>query len=309
MEAVAGLLCSGDSVLVPGKDVGSRSRAGVDSGTNTEPDWEDQIRAELESGSKVSQDFNALKLKQQQDELDFNKSKSELQRKSAEAVRQHKALLEKLESVRVKLQLNNSKAMRKNFMSKIQEVTSERNRAQEERDRLSLELAEAQQQLSSLEQEQKEEQHKWDQELSELRSQTERAQNEAREAVCSAQRDERAAVERQRDAANESIETWLNQVNVYLSGLQAELPLRHRQEKTPWENREAEVKQKQAELRSRFTELLQRLDQGQELQSLPQISLPSLKQVPMAELYFHRIMQMTNRPSAPPLSLWPRPLT
>ncbi|XP_072289883.1 uncharacterized protein rnf214 [Eucyclogobius newberryi] len=296
---MAGLVCSRDA------GQGAGSRLSVDSGTNTEPDWEDRVRTMLDSSSKVNQDFNALKVAQQQDELDFSKSQSHLQKKKNEAVKQHQALLEKMQSVRVKLQLNNNKAMRKNFLSKIQEMTSERDHAQEERDKLVAELAEAELQRSALEEEQKQEQSRWDQELSELRRQTERAQTEAREAVCRAQRDERMAVERQRDVANERVEAWLNQVSVYLSGLRAELPVRLRQEKPLWEKKEASVKQKQSELQAAFSDLLLQLQRGEDLENLPQVHLPVLPLVPMAELYFHRIMQMTPRPPAPP----PAPLT
>lgn len=278
----------------------------LDCGVNTDQDWEEQIRTMLESGSKLSQDFNALKLKQQQDELDFNKSRSELQKRRDQAVKQHQALLEKLESVRVKLQLNNSKATRKNFLSKIQEITSEKSRAQEEKDRLCEELSEAEARLSSLEQEQEEERRQWEQDLTELRGQTERAQKEAKEAEVKATRDMRSALEKHRDTSDEMVTAWTNQVGVYLSGLRAELPHRHRQEKAQWERREAAVKRSHTELQTRISDLLLQLDRH-ELDTLPPLSLPALPQVPMAELYFHRIMQVTPRPPPPPPVLAPPP--
>lgn len=290
-------LCAGDAGF----------RSTLDSGVNTDPDWEEQIRTALESGTKLSQDFNALKLTQQQDELDFSKSRSEVQKRRDQAIKQHQGLLDKLESVRVKLQLNNSKATRKNFLSKIQEVTSEKSRAQEERDKLGEELAEAEAKLAALQLEQEDERRQWEQDLSDLRRQTEHAQKEAKEAEAKAQRDMRTALERHRDTSEQMVQAWLNQVSGYLSGLRAELPHRFRQERAQWDRRETAVKRSQSELQTRISHLLQQLDRH-ELESLPPIHLPALPQVPMAELYFQRIMQVVPRPPAPPPVLPPPPV-
>lgn len=316
MEMIAEVLSSGDSgqrrTVQPGLETlsagGVQSCCGsrVDSAVNTDPDWEEQIRTMLESGGKLSEEFNTMKLKQQQDELDFSKTRGDLQKKRDQAVKQHQALLEKLESVRVKLQLNNSKATRKSFLSKIQEVTSEKNLAQEERDRLCEQLSEVDLRLSSLRQEQEAERTRWEQDLTELRSQTERAQKQARDAQSKATKDQRETLEKQRHQADEMVTAWNNQVGVYLSGMRAEFPHRYRQEKSQWDRRLMSVKKNQTEFHAKINLLFQALDRPDPDPDLDlDLSLPALPQVPMAELYFHRIVQTTPCPPAPPPALVP----
>ncbi|CAB1419865.1 unnamed protein product [Pleuronectes platessa] len=104
---------------------------------NTEPDWESQVSAMLDYSVSLSEEYGGLKRKQGEEEAEQDKHKQQLQKKKEEAARQHQAVMDKLESVRVKLQLNNSKAIRKNFLSKKQEMTSEKDRAEEEKKRYS----------------------------------------------------------------------------------------------------------------------------------------------------------------------------
>ncbi|XP_076586727.1 uncharacterized protein rnf214 [Chaetodon auriga] len=276
---------------------------------NTEPDWEHQVAAMFEYSSSLTAQYDSLMRKQEEEEVAHEKDKQQLQKKKEETTRQHQALLDKLESLRVKLQLNNSKATRKNFLAKNQEMTLEKNRAEEERNRLSKELEESEQKLTALMEEQSEEQQRWQEELDELRQEMEQVRKEAQEAELLALQDEIAAVEKQRDVAMARIEAWLREVGQYLNALRVEFPHQYTQERQKWEKKEGLVRRNQAELQSRFQEVLLQLQQGRELGSVPRINVPSLPQVPMADLRFNQTMQSLFRPQfMPPPNPASRPL-
>ncbi|XP_058491617.1 RING finger protein 214 [Solea solea] len=270
-----------------------------DSGINTEADWESQVVAMYEYSTTLSEQYDGLMRKQSEEETVQEKHKQLLQKKKEEATRQHQALLDKLESLQVKLQLNNSKAARKNFLMKKQEMTSEKNRAEEEKNRLTNELVESERKLTTLTEEQREEQRRWQEELLELRKEMERVRKEVREAERLALQEETVAVEKQRDVAMTRIEAWNRELSQYLNMLRVELPQDYPHERLKWEKKEAVVRRNQAELQGRFQEVLLQLQQGRELGSLPRINLPSLPQIPTADLRFNQMMQSLVQFGAP----------
>ncbi|XP_037536064.1 RING finger protein 214 [Nematolebias whitei] len=268
----------------------------TESAANTQPDWEDQVAAMLEHGSKLSEEYNRLVKKQEEEEVAKAKHKQELQKMMKEALLQQKIQQEKRDSLGVKLQLNNPKAARKNFLSKKQEMTSEKNRAEEERNRLLRELEDSDKKLTTLSEEQREEQRRWEEELEELRREMERVRKEAQEAQLQALRDEISAVEKQRDVAMSHIEAWLREVSQYLNALRVDFPQQYHTDRAKWEKNEGLVQKNKAELQKRFQEVLQQLRQGRELESLPRINVPALPQVPMADLRFRQVMQSLAPP-------------
>ncbi|KAG8011761.1 hypothetical protein GBF38_004088 [Nibea albiflora] len=278
-------------------------RTAEELGVNTDSDWESEVAAMLQYSSSLAEQYDSLMRKQDEQEVSHEKDKQQLQKKKEEATRHHQGLLDKLESLRVKLQLNNSKATRKNFLAKKQEMMSEKNRAEEERNRLAKELEDSSRKLNALTEEQSEEQRRWQEELEELRQEMERVRK-AQEVELLALQDEIVAVEKQRDVAMARIEAWLKEVAQYLNTLRVECPQQYPQERQKWEKTENLVRRNQVELQSRFQEVLQQLQQGRELESLPRINVPSLPQVPQAQFQPH--IRVPLRVTPPP-SLSPSP--
>lgn len=64
----------------------------TESAANTQPDWEDQVAAMLEHGSKLTEEYNRLVMKQEEEEVAKVKQKQELQKMMKEALLQQQVI-------------------------------------------------------------------------------------------------------------------------------------------------------------------------------------------------------------------------
>ncbi|KAJ8266305.1 hypothetical protein GJAV_G00128890 [Gymnothorax javanicus] len=225
-------------------------------------------------------------------------------------IRKQQALIDKMESLRVKLKLNCSKITRKNFILKVQELTKGKESLEEERNRLSLDLEETEKRLTALMEEQCQEKLTWERELAELRKEAEGARKEAEEACQSALKDEVLALEMQRDVTISQMEEWIAEAERYRQTLRFDTSPQNLQHRLDWDKSVNTGHVFLGNLQRQFNEQLLCLQRGQPLDSLPTVSLPPLPQVPTLELVLGPMtpppcpfVSMQTAPRLPPAPL------
>ncbi|XP_045080455.1 RING finger protein 214 isoform X2 [Coregonus clupeaformis] len=261
----------------------------ADKDVNTDQDWESLMSVD-EYSTHLALQYEELIKQQEEEEADHGSQVDSLVQKKDEGVHQQQVLLDKIESLRVKLQLNCCKTTRKNFAVKKQELSVEKSKMEEERNRLSQELEETTRKLALLIEEQNQEKLMWERELADLNTEMERLQKESEEATQRALREEVSlyifinsitALEMQRDVTMSEVDDWLKEADQYINTLGFDpSQQQHMHHRLEWENNVAVVRSSLAGLQNQFKEQLHLLQQGQPMESLPGVTLPHLPQVP-----------------------------
>ncbi|XP_072558131.1 RING finger protein 214 isoform X2 [Paramormyrops kingsleyae] len=256
----------------------------AENAANTETDWESQMSSLENSSAQLTLQYEALHKKQKEDQDQDEKQIQLLQQKRDDAIRQHKALFEKMESLRVKLQLNCYKTTRKNFTVKKVELTGERDRLKEETSRLGKDLEEVDRNLRSLIEEQGEEKKTVQRELEDLREMLNRTTKEYEKDRKNALRDEEASLNMQKEMLTSQVKDWLSDAEQYLSAIRSDVSQEDMQQRRGWDSTVEAVRSSLDTMQDQFTEYLHLVQQGQHLDSLPPITAPSLPPIPPIDL-------------------------
>ncbi|XP_036435994.1 LOW QUALITY PROTEIN: RING finger protein 214 [Colossoma macropomum] len=265
-------------------------------GSNTTDDWVTVMHSIDEYSSRLELQYESLLKQEDTDQAEHTLLLESLKKTRDETKRQHQILLDKIESLQVKLELNSSKTTRKNFSTKLEELTAERDRLAEGKRRLTQELEEADRKLKQLTEEQNNEKLSWEQEIADLQEEKERLSKQVEEANQMALKDEIEALESQRLLAIAHVEDWQAEAERYLGKLRMEHSPQHGRQRMEWEKNVVMVRNSLTKLQNMYNENIKLLQNGQQLDSLPPVSLPSLPVVPTIELFMSPLRNSVQMP-------------
>ncbi|KAK7164791.1 hypothetical protein R3I94_003245 [Phoxinus phoxinus] len=271
--------------------------------TNTNDDWEADMRALEDCSIDLSEQYEALVKQQTAEQEEHNGCVHSLEKTRDDRNHQYQGFIEKIESLQVKLELNSSKTTRKNFMVKRQELTAEKDRMEEEKTRLAQELEDTEKKLKMLIEEQSQEKLSWEQEIADLRVEMETLCRQAEQASQTVLQDEIAALEMQKELALSQVEDWIVDAEKYLNFLRLNPSQQHLHQQQKWEHNVAMVRSSLVGLKNKFNENHQLLQRGEQLDSLPSIPLPLLPPVPTLEMKISPLQNPASHPifnSGPP---------
>lgn len=261
-------------------------------GINTDDDWELVMKTVKEHSAALEAQCKSLEELETQEEAEHKICIKNLRKMKEEKKRECQTLLEKIESVRVKLELNNSKTMRKNFTTKIEELTAEKERLLENNKRLVQELEDADKKLKTHLEEQNNEKLTWEREITALKKEKERVSKLAEEANQATLKDEILLLESQRDLVISLTEDWITDAEKYIGTLRSDPSPQRNRLRLEWDKNVAVVRNQLSKLQVSYSENIKRLQMGQQLDSLPTIPSPTLPSIPMIPL-------LSSAPQAP----------
>uniref|UniRef100_A0A8C2IFX9 RING-type domain-containing protein n=1 Tax=Cyprinus carpio TaxID=7962 RepID=A0A8C2IFX9_CYPCA len=265
--------------------------------TNTNEDWESDMRALEDCSIELSEQYEALMKQHAAEQEEHNLRVCSLEKTKDDRNHQYQGFIEKIESLQVKLELNSSKSTRKNFMVKRQELTAEKERMEEEKTRLAQELEDTEKKLKMLIEEQSQEKLSWEQEIADLRVEMETLCRQAEQASQTVLQDEIAALEMQKELMLSQVEDWIADAEKYLNFLRLNPSQNLPHQRQKWEQNIAMVRSSLVGLKNKFNENRQLLQRGEQLDGLPSVPLPLLPPVPTLEM----IMSPLQNPTSPPV--------
>uniref|UniRef100_A0A673N210 RING finger protein 214-like n=1 Tax=Sinocyclocheilus rhinocerous TaxID=307959 RepID=A0A673N210_9TELE len=252
--------------------------------TNTNEDWESDMRALEDCSIELSEQYEALMKQHAAEQEEHNLHVHSHGKTRVDKNHQYQCFIEKIESLQVKLELNSSKTTRKNFMVKRQELTAEKEWMEDEKTRLAQELEDTEKKLKMLIEEQNQEKLSWEQEIADLRVEMETLCRQAEQASQTVLQDEIAALEMQKELALSQVEDWIADAEKYLNFLRLNPSQNHLLQQQKWEQNVAIIRSNLVGLKNKFNENHLLLQRGEQLDSLPSVALLHLPPVPTLEI-------------------------